>query len=216
MVCNLFYCFMTVVYFLVIDKKKMRNLLIYEIFGILILLTPQIANVILGVKASAGNTWLVYGILFPVLYLAYSGTEGLSAARKKTEWLAGILVFCILLQAGMGFYYRRQPFSLCTNPYKISEEVLQLAEHVDELEQKRVLAPELVATQLRRYSIDIYVPYGEGLSYTQEYLPQLLVEADAYGCNCIVINAEFDDAEGFTEAGYTLADTTESYLLYVR
>ena len=60
---NLFFLFVAVIYLLVTDQKRQRNLLIYEIFGILFLMTPVLANAIIDRSGSGTGSWLVYGIL---------------------------------------------------------------------------------------------------------------------------------------------------------
>ena len=90
---NVFFLFVAIFYFLIINKKRQRNLLIYEIFGILFLVTPGIAN--------------------------------------------GIL--------NMGLNYTSQHLEFITNSYKISNEVMEIAEQLEFVEKPRVLAPEEVA-----------------------------------------------------------------------
>lgn len=52
-----------------------------------------------------------------------------------------------------------------------------------------------MAGELREYDTRFAVIYGEGLSFTQENLEQLQIETESYGCNCLVINSEYDNIE---------------------
>ena len=72
---------------------------------------------------------------------------------------------------------------------------MEIAEQLEFVEKPRVLAPEQVAGELREYDTRFAVIYGEGLSFTQENLEQLQMETDSYGCNCLVINSEYDNIE---------------------
>ena len=64
----------------------------------------------------------------------------------------------------MGLNYTSQHLEFITNSYKISNEVMEIAEQLEFVEKPRVLAPEQVAGELREYDTRFAVIYGEGLS----------------------------------------------------
>ena len=179
---NVFFLFVAIFYFLIINKKRQRNLLIYEIFGILFLMTPGIANGILNMSGQNTDHWMVYGILNIVAVVGVVMTDYLINIPTKKEKIIVIVIYILLLQAGMGLNYTSQHLEFITNSYKISNEVMEIAEQLEFVEKPRVLAPEQVAGELREYDTRFAVIYGEGLSFTQENLEQLQMETDSYGC----------------------------------
>ena len=193
---NVFFLFVAIFYFLIINKKRQRNLLIYEIFGILFLMTPGIANGILNMSGQ--------------------NTDYLINIPTKKEKIIVIVIYILLLQAGMGLNYTSQHLEFITNSYKISNEVMEIAEQLEFVEKPRVLAPEQVAGELREYDTRFAVIYGEGLSFTQENLEQLQMETDSYGCNCLVINSEYDNIEFFNSIGFSKIYNTEHYEVYAK
>ena len=170
---NVFFLFVAIFYFLIINKKRQRNLLIYEIFGILFLMTPGIANGILNMSGQNTDHWMVYGILNIVAVVGVVMTDYLINIPTKKEKIIVIVIYILLLQAGMGLNYTSQHLEFITNSYKISNEVMEIAEQLEFVEKPRVLAPEQVAGELREYDTRFAVIYGEGLSFTQENLEQL-------------------------------------------
>ena len=66
------------------------------------------------------------------------------------------------------------------------------------------------------YDTRFAVIYGEGLSFTQENLEQLQMETDSYGCNCLVINSEYDNIEFFNSIGFSKIYNTEHYEVYAK
>lgn len=187
---NVFFLFVAIFYFLITNKKRQRNLLIYEIFGILFLMTPGIANGILNMSGQKTDHWMVYGILNIVSVVGVAMTDYLINIPTKKEKIMFIVIYILLIQAGMGLNYTSQHLEFITNSYKISNEVMEIAEQLEFVEKPRVLAPEEVAGELREYDTRFAVIYGEGLSFTQENLEQLQIETESYGCNCLVINSE--------------------------
>ena len=160
---NVFSLFVAIFYFLIINKKRQRNLLIYEIFGILFLMTPGIANGILNMSGQNTDHWMVYGILNIVAVVGVVMTDYLINIPTKKEKIIVIVIYILLLQAGMGLNYTSQHLEFITNSYKISNEVMEIAEQLEFVEKPRVLAPEQVAGELREYDTRFAVIYGEGL-----------------------------------------------------
>ncbi len=161
---NVFFLFVAIFYFLIINKKRQRNLLIYEIFGILFLVTPGIANGILNMSGQKTDHWMVYGILNIVSVVGVAMTDYLINIPSKKEKIIVIVIYILLIQAGMGLNYTSQHLEFITNSYKISNEVMEIAEQLEFVEKPRVLAPEEVAGELREYDTRFAVIYGEGLS----------------------------------------------------
>ena len=98
---SLLFFFIAVVYFIIKDKKEQRNLLLYEIFGILILVTPFIGNKIVTLGAGEASNWPVYGILCAIPLTAHVATEMFFEAKNKKEKYGFIAVFLILMLVGL-------------------------------------------------------------------------------------------------------------------
>lgn len=99
----LIFFFIALVYFILKDKKEQRNLLIYEIFGILLLVTPFIGNKIITLGAESEANWPVYGILCVIPLTAYVATELFREAKNRKEQCIFVLLFLLMIQLGFGF-----------------------------------------------------------------------------------------------------------------
>lgn len=98
---NVFFLFVAIFYFLIINKKRQRNLLIYEIFGILLLVTPFIGNKIITLGAVEDSNWPVYGILCAIPLTAYVATEMFFETKNKKEKYGFLAVFLIVMLLGL-------------------------------------------------------------------------------------------------------------------
>ena len=98
---SLIFFFIALVYLVIKDKKEQRNLLLYEIFGILILVTPFIGNKIVTLGAGETSNWPVYGILCAIPLTAHVATEIFFEAKNKKEKYGFIAVFLILMLVGL-------------------------------------------------------------------------------------------------------------------
>jgi len=98
---SLIFFFIAVVYLIVKDKKEQRNLLMYEIFGILLLVTPFIGNKIITLGAGEGSNWPAYGILCALPLTAFVATEMFFEAQSKKEKFGFIAVFLIVMLVGL-------------------------------------------------------------------------------------------------------------------
>ncbi len=98
---SLIFFFIAVVYLIIRDKKEERNLLIYEIFGILLLVTPFIGNKIVTLGAGDGSNWPVYGILCVLPLTAYVATELFFEAKNKKEKYGFIAAFLVVMLLGL-------------------------------------------------------------------------------------------------------------------
>lgn len=213
---NLFFLFVAVIYLLVTDQKRQRNLLIYEIFGILFLMIPVLANAIINRSGSGTGSWLVYGILNAAVLTAFAAADYIMNQKSVKEKIATGIVYIVLLQAGMSLNYSTQYFGTTSNLYKIPSEAVQIAEEIEFLEEPRILAPAEIAGGIRQYDTDYAVIYGTGLSYTPQDLAQFTQEITVYGCNCVVVETEYDNVEHFNELGFSKIASTKHYEVYAK
>ncbi|MBQ8279997.1 MAG: hypothetical protein IJZ23_09180 [Roseburia sp.] len=98
---SLIFFFIALIYLIWKNKKEQRNLLIYEIFGILLLVTPFIGNKIITLGAGEESNWPVYGILCAIPLTAYVAVELFSRLSDKKEKCGFIIIFMIVMQLGL-------------------------------------------------------------------------------------------------------------------
>lgn len=213
---NLFFLFAAVIYLLVTEKKRQRNLLIYEIFGILFLVTPHLGNAIIERAGNGSGNWMVYGILNATVLTAFVAADYLMDRGSTGERAGVIVVFFLLLQAGMSLNYSADYLGMISNPYKISSEVGEIADEIAFLEEPRVFGPTEIVTGLRQYDTRYAVIYGEGLSYSPQDPAQFTQEITAYGCNCVIITTEYDNVDFFNEIGFSKIGSTRHYEVYAK
>ena len=213
---NLFFLFVAVVYLLVTEKKRQRNLLIYEIFGILFLVTPVLANAIIERAGNGTGNWKVYGILNAAVLTAFVATDFFMDRESRRERVGTLVVFFLLIQAGMSLNYSTDYLGFVSNPYKISSEAEEIAGEIAFLEEPRVFAPAEIASGLRQYDTKYAVIYGDGLSYSPQDPAQFTQEITAYGCNCVIVAAEYDDVDFFNGLGFSRITSTRHYEVYAK
>ena len=97
----LIFLFIVMVYLILKDKKEQRNLLIYEIFGILLLVTPFIGNKIITLGAGDGSNWPAYGILCVIPLTAYVAVDMLKDIREKKDRCKFLVLFFLIIQLGL-------------------------------------------------------------------------------------------------------------------
>ena len=212
----LIFLFMAVIYLLLRNKKTEQNLLIYEIFGILLLVTPFVGNKILTIGAGGDADWSVYGILCAIPVTAYVAVEALKeTATKKERCMLGIALL-IVMQFGLGFSVTGDQFGLPQNTKKISETTMSIVEELDLTSEVHVMAPMELAGELREYSTDIHVLYDESYPGLQQDLELLQREADVYGYDCIILDAVYDNEEIMETGGYEKKACVESYVIYIK
>lgn len=213
--CSLLFLFMAVIYLLIKNKKSQQSLLIYQIFGILLLVIPFIGNKILTLKTEGRIDWPIYGILCVIPMMAYIVTELLQGAKSKKDGFVLFAVFLVTVQLGFGFDVTGEQFFLPQNMKKISTATMDIAEKLDEAEW-HIMAPAEMAGELREYSTNIHVLYKENYLELQQNLGLLLQEAAAYGGDCIILNTEYDNAEVMIAGGYVQFACVEDYVIYIK
>lgn len=102
-------------------------------------MTPGIANGILNMSGQNTDHWMVYGILNIVAVVGVVMTDYLINIPTKKEKIIVIVIYILLLQAGMGLNYTSQHLEFITNSYKISNEVMEIAEQLEFVENQEFL-----------------------------------------------------------------------------
>jgi len=212
---SLIFLFIVLVYFILKDKKEQRNLLIYEIFGILLLVTPFIGNKIITLGAGTGSNWPVYGILCAIPLTAYVGVDMLAEMRKK-ERFKFVAFFLVVLQLGLGISWTGEQFLVPKNLQKTSELTQSIAQELDGAKEWNVMAPIRIAGELRECNGTIEVFYSETYGDMQKDLQLLQREAEYYGCNCVILETIYDNEEVMLTGGFTRLADLEGYIVYIR
>ena len=120
----LVFLYIAVIYWIVQDKKEKRDLLIYEIFGILLLVTPVAANRIIAFRAEADGNWDVYGSLAVAAIVAAAAVDWITSQESKKAKLAIVICVVILCQIGINFQYTSENLGIRVKYGKLDASVL--------------------------------------------------------------------------------------------
>lgn len=210
----LIFWFAAIIYLLVKAKKKNTNLLLFEIFGILLLVTPFIGNKIVTLWAGKEANWPVYGILCVIPITAYVITEVVSEEKNTKGKLSLFLMIMVAIQLGLGFLVTAEQFSVPGINSKVSDTAVGIVKLLDETKDPYVMAPTEIAADIRECSDEIRVFYTESYKELQKDLQLLQSEAEYYGCNYIILNREYDEGWTMMNAGYAAGVSIGEYVIY--
>lgn len=156
----------------------------------------------------------IFLILPTAALLSYVGVELLGRTeRLKKRWII-VVLYVIIIQAGIGLRYEPEFLTGAPNAYKISASVIGLDNYIREIEEPFLLAPSEVAASIQEYDPGVRVAYGEGYGYEENNLLGLLAAAKDYGCNCLLVRSQTADMEYMQSQGYELVVILEGYHLY--
>lgn len=210
----LIFVFIALIYLVVKAKKEQTNLLIFEIFGILLLVTPFIGNKIVTLWAGNEANWTAYGVLCAIPLTAYVIVDVVQEEHDKKGKMALLLALLVTVQLGLGFSVTGEQFSLPGISGKISDTAVEVAELLVTKNDPYVMAPVELAGDIREYSKDIQVFYTEGYNELQKDLTLLQPEADYYGCNVIILHVQNDKEAMMTAGGYGTRVCIGEYVIY--
>lgn len=212
----LLFLFLALIYFILKEKKEQRGLLIYEIFGILLLVTPFIGNKIITLGAGEESNWPVYGILCTIPVTAYIATELFHERKGKKERCQFLIVLLLVIQLGLGFSVTGEAFIAPGNLQKTLALARETAEILGDDTEWYVMAPKQIAGGLREHNDSIRVFFDSTYTDMQEDLKLLQSEAEIYGCNCIILEKEYDDEELMQAGGFTRLARVREYIIYIK
>ena len=212
----LIFLFLALIYFIIREKKEQRSLLIYEIFGILLLVTPFIGNKIITLNAGTESNWPVYGILCTIPVTALVVTELFHERKEKKEQGKCLLVLLFVIQLGLGFTVTKDAFVVPKNLQKTPAVVREVAAVLEADTEWYVMAPTQIAGRLREYDSRISVFFDSDYTEKQEELELLLSEAESYGCNCVILEKEYEDEEIMLEGGFIRLNSVREYSIYMK
>lgn len=161
----------------------------------------------------------LYFLLPVTLVLCYAGVGiAESYAGRKRTWLI-VLLYAIIVQAGLNFDYDVSVFQRNWNPYRVSDTVIRIADAIqadEQLESPYLIAPDEIASQIQEYNTDIRVIYGLDFVYDLQDVEGLLINMDNFECNCLVIPEEEAQDELILSEGYRVVTTCQGYKVYAR
>jgi hypothetical protein len=169
---------------------------------------------LLGDKSQDKLFWLI-----PVgLALCYVGSRIANNIDMKKTWFI-VMIYAIIIQAGLNLRYDGSIFQKNWNPYQVSETVIRIADALqanEQLESLYLIAPDEIASQIQEYDTDIRVIYGLDFVYDSQDVEGLLINMDNYQCNCLVIPEQKAEDERILPEGYRTIMTYNGYKVYAR
>jgi hypothetical protein len=158
-------------------------------------------------------------LLLPTaLVLCYAGVGIAHNADLKKTWLI-VVMYAIIIQAGLNLRYDGSIFQVNRNPYRVSDTVIRIADAIladEELESPYLIAPDEIASQIQEYNTDIRVIYGLDFVYDSQDVEGLLINMDNFECNCLVVPEQEAADEQILSAGYRTVMTYQGYKIYAR
>lgn len=208
----LVFFFVAMIFLLIRNQKEQINLLIYEFFGILLLVTPFVGNKILTIGNAREANWTMYGILCAIPLTAYVAVQLLSDVQtKRAEWS---VFFIVVLVIGLGLLASGVSLAVAEPGQKVSKTAVAIADTLDMEAEPYVMTPIELAGDLRECSTEIRVFRNESYGELQKDLNLLQSEAEFYGCNYVVLDIKYDNEERMTEYGFFGRTCIDSYVIY--
>ena len=202
--------------FLYKKEKKKNNLYQFTLWGIFMVLGLQVVSLLL---LKRGTMPKMYYLIPYALVIAYTGVEVCEQIKlRKNKWIL-IVLYAIIIQAGICLEYTGDFFLANYNIEKISSTVIRMAECIECIpmeESAYLYAPEEIASQIQEQDVRIRVAYGENYTYYESNVKLLLEAMEQYNCNCLVVKEQYDDEEYIKENGYELIIIFDGYSLYTR
>lgn len=199
-------------------RRENQSLTGYGILCWIMLMLPGLCNVLLGLRADSGDTWLWYGIGGAWVFAAYVIAEYWSSRPTRKSKVMAVLLVLVLFQTGIAFDYSTDGLEFLQNPYKVSSETIEVADALADIHEPVLLAPESLAEQIREYNSDIRTYYGGEFMYTPSIPEHLMIEASTYGCNVVVVEKQYATEEAlayYESKGYYPFYESENYLVCV-
>lgn len=213
----LVFVYVAVVYLMFSGQKSKRVLYQYILLSLLLLTLPGILNILLRFKPDKGQTWMIYAIVPGGVICACALTEywaNIADARKRIAAI-GFSVFLILLGIGLNVSAERLEGNF--NWYRADEQVVEIGETLEGEKGIRMLAPDLVAEQIREVNPEVSVIYGLKHTYSPQDASYLMYELEAYNCNTFVIEKGFETEAAkavFEQNGFTKSFETMDYAVF--
>ena len=203
----------------------------------ILFLNPVVIGLVCSMKGAVTGRYVRVFWLFPfILGCAYVGTRLLERRKIYQKVLLLLLSAVIFLGTG-GNILSKKFFTTAPNLYKIPQEVIEVADKLEEHKKDEwaypcVMANYYLCVYLRQYDGNIIQLYGrEAVAesgaelhwYVYEYAAEEIVADELYylaqrahekGINMIVLAKHQVQSEALEWAGYQRVDSTENYYIY--
>ncbi len=203
----------------------------------LLFLNPPVIYLVCSMKGAVTGRYVRIFWLFPfVLASAYVGVRLMERRKVYQKVLIVALIMVIFWGTG-GSILTEKNFTEAPNLYKIPEEVIEVADKLeehkkDEWEYPCVMANYYLCVYLRQYDGNIIQLYGrepidenggELYWYVYQYAADEIVYDDLYylgqkalekGVNMIVLAKHQAQSQALESVGYQKVDSTENYYIY--
>lgn len=152
---------------MVMNHKKKNACFLgwYIVICALVILNP-VAALILSKLGMDGVYWRSLWLLPTGCAIAYVFTRIVSGINKKYMKIILVLVSVLFIIKSGSLIYTSANFKKADNPYKISDEVMEVCEYIEP--GNTVLAPLDLLCWIRTYDADIYLPIGRQEIYFAE------------------------------------------------
>ena len=147
------------------QKKNVFFLGIYILCSAVLLSNPLVA-ILLSKLGMDGVYWRCFWLLPIGGVIAYGVTRLASLSNKKIIRMIIVGLSVIAIAKSGSFIYNTWNFQKAENPYKISDEVIAVSNHIET--GNTVLAPLEMLCWLRTYNSEIYLPIGRQEIYFHE------------------------------------------------
>lgn len=146
-------------------KKNVFFLGCYILCAVVLLFNPLVA-IILSKLGMDGVYWRSFWLLPIGCVIAYVFTKAASFTNKKILRLLVVVLSVAAIAKSGSMIYNGWNFQKAENPYKISDEVIAVNNHIES--GNTVLAPLELLCWLRTYNSEIYLPIGRQEIYFHE------------------------------------------------
>lgn len=213
----LIFIYVAVIYLMLSGQKGERILYRYILLSLLLLTLPGLLNILLRIKPDKGQTWMIYAIIPGGAICTCALTEywaNIADARKR---IAAIGCSVLLILLGIGLNVSEERLGGNFNWYRADKQVVEIGKTLEEEKGIRMLAPDLVAEQIREVNPEVEVIYGMEHTYSPQDASYFIYELETYKCNTFVIEKDFetDVAKAvFEQNGFTKSFETMDYVVF--
>lgn len=235
--------FVAIIFMAIIPlERNTYHFYLYSMIAVLIIIFPLTANNIMTFVTGTENYWLVFYILPIFILTAYLGTKTYIAQKTvKEKFIVSLAMFVIFLLVGSYNYQDNflPSLGLRANNFKLTDETLTVNNILSTNEVQKVMAPNIICSEIREFNPEISLLYGSDTINHQVSNPENAAEymlitayddiqqqehnletkiywAEYFGSNCIIIPKENDNQIIMEQNAYYIIGITEHFIVYKR
>lgn len=239
-----FALFFIMLIYLIMEYQKQynREILWYTLIVLGIICCPLTANNIMDYWTGKENYWIVFYLVPVIVLVAYGMTSFVCRQNRIRKMLVSVCIFMFIIFLAGTYDYQNNLFyniSCNHNLEKVSDETIEISKMLSDIDDVKMIAADGVCSEIREYDSKIKLLYGNDIVSSQPYgvwsnekenlkqlyqsvkesenpLEQMVVLAEQYSCNSIVIEEEYQNEEYMKNCGYKFQGETENYVIYVK